>query len=85
MGGNDKKAGSWWYGTGMVQDLPRRSSALKRGVMSWMRRSWKTMRGDAQKLEDPSSSNEGSAGVKGSGGVWDLEQSPLRSVIGSTL
>ena len=63
----------------MVQDLPRRSSALKRGVMSWMRRSWKTMRGDAQKLEDPSSSNEGSAGV------WDLEQSPQRSVIGSTL
>ncbi|SOV01586.1 uncharacterized protein UDID_18128 [Ustilago sp. UG-2017a] len=41
--------------------------------------------GDAQKLEDPSSSYEGSAGAKGSGGVWDLKQSSLRSVIVPTL
>ncbi|SOV04256.1 uncharacterized protein UDID_17043 [Ustilago sp. UG-2017a] len=37
------------------------------------------MGGDAQKLEDPSSSYEGSAGAKGSGGAWDLKQSSLRS------
>ncbi|SOV06819.1 uncharacterized protein UDID_17929 [Ustilago sp. UG-2017a] len=37
------------------------------------------MGGDAQKLEDPSSSYEGSAGVKGSGRAWDLKQSSLRS------
>jgi hypothetical protein len=43
------------------------------------------MGGDAQKLEDPSSSYEGSAGVKGSGGAWDLKQSSLRSVIVPTL